>query len=373
MVSVIGVLLAVPCLVCVGLLAFPPNKHEATTAGGGSPTPGDRSLQSLLIWPNLFFWNLKQTTKALAKEGAAVVRINPDRVDALFDPLEPLTEALGITADVTVFNAAWEGFWMRSARTCLADNAARLEEAVESPDCDVVLLVAGFTYDLEEQIEVFTPTTIMGSPAERPIINAAEAERAFLVHTGASLDLRHLLFYEGDGDVFRDEFRTRFGGVVYLYRGATLFAFDCLFTIQPVRESVINDTPEAIFGGDILMEGGVMTIVGCSFFAVVPGFINSISTEIGGSILILSGTATFTLVNFMTSQIFAFNVGVGMHLAVLGGAVSMQGCTHTANLAFAGQGLCGRNIFIGGGVGIFTGVAVTDTMAFLAFYGAGTW
>jgi hypothetical protein len=44
------------------------------------------------------------------------------------------------------------------------------------------------------------------------------------------------------------------------------------------------------------MEGGVMTLVGCSFFAVVPGFINSVSTELGGAVLILSGAATLTLV-----------------------------------------------------------------------------
>jgi hypothetical protein len=130
---------------------------------------------------------------------------------------------------------------------------------------------------------------------------------------------------EGDGDVWRDEIRTRFGGVMYLSAGARLFTFDCLYTIQPERESIFNSQPEMIFGGDILMEGGSLTVVACSFFAIVPGFINSLSTEIGGSVLILGGTATFTLVNFMTSQIWAYNIGVGMHLALLGGAVNMAG------------------------------------------------
>jgi len=73
----------------------------------------------------------------------------------------------------------------------------------------------------------------------------------------------------------------------------------------------------------------------------------------------------------MTTQIFAFNAGGGMHLALLGGALSMQGCTHTANLVFALQGIVGRNIFVEGGIAVFAGVAVTDSICFLAFYGAG--
>lgn len=73
----------------------------------------------------------------------------------------------------------------------------------------------------------------------------------------------------------------------------------------------------------------------------------------------------------MTTQIFAYNAGGGMHLTVLGGSLAMTACTHTANLVFAGQGLVGRNIFLGGGVGVFTSIAVTDTMAFLSFWGAG--
>lgn len=125
--------------------------------------------------------------------------------------------------------------------------------------------------------------------------------------------------------MWRNEFRTRFGGVIYLRAGASLFTFDCLYTIQAERESIFNSQPEMIFGGDILMEAGTLNAIACSFFAIVPGFINSISTEIGGSVLILGGTATFTLVNFMTTQIFALNVGVGMHIALLGGALNMAG------------------------------------------------
>jgi hypothetical protein len=291
--SVVGILLTLPCLVFVGV-RFRHGQNESRSSSL-SHLP-QRALDSLTAFPNLFFYNLKGTAEVLIEEQAVIVGIPPERVGALFDTLDPLTDALGMTADVEGFNAAWEGFWLRNARTCLAHDAKRLTEAVESPVCDVVLLLPGYVYDLEKMINVRKPITLIGNPAERPIINAANAERACWVHSGASMDIRHIMFYEGDGDLVRNEIRTRFGGVLYLSIGANLFLFDCLFTIQPEREVIFNDQPELIWGGDILMEGGMLNALACSFFAIVPGFINSISTEIGGSVLILGGTATFTLV-----------------------------------------------------------------------------
>ena len=130
---------------------------------------------------------------------------------------------------------------------------------------------------------------------------------------------------QGDGDEYLDTVRTRFGGTVLVYPGGSLFAFDCLFTLQPYREAFFNSAPEFIFGGDILMIGGRVDLIACSLFAVTPGFANSISTELGGSVLILGGTFTMTASNFMTSQIFAYNIGVGMHLALFGGVIIMNG------------------------------------------------
>jgi len=294
--SVVGILLAFPCLVFVGVLFRHGQNGSSSSSSSFSPSLPQRALDSLTAFPNLFFWNLKGTAEVLIKEQAVIVGIPPARVGALFDTLDPVTDALGVTADVKGFNAAWEGFWLRNGRTCLAHDAKRLKEAVESPACDVVLLLPGHVYNLKKMINVRKPITLIGNPAERPIINAADAERAFWAHSGASMDIRHIMFYEGNGDLIRNGFRTRFGGVIYLSRGANTFLFDCLFTIQPQREAIINNTPEFIFGGDILMEGGMLNALACSFFAIVPGFINSISTEVGGSVLILGGTATFTLV-----------------------------------------------------------------------------
>lgn len=141
---------------------------------------------------------------------------------------------------------------------------------------------------------------------------------------------------QGEGDTLIANVRTRFGGTIFMDPGSTLFAFDCLFAIQPEREAFFTRKPEFIFGGDILMTGGVANFVACTFFAIVPGHGNSISTEIGGSVLILAGTATFSGCNFLTTQLFAYNLGVGMHVAVLGGVLIMNGrsiythaCMHT--------------------------------------------
>lgn len=109
---------------------------------------------------------------------------------------DQVVEALGIAGDVRTFNAAWDGLWLRRAGTCLADNAKRLREAIHSPQCNVVLLVPGRRYKLEQQMNVTTSKTLIGSPAERAIIDASDAERAFIVSPGVMFDVRHLLFCE---------------------------------------------------------------------------------------------------------------------------------------------------------------------------------
>lgn len=173
----------------------------AALGGGGdgtststSSTSSRRGLQQVVNLANLFFWNLKQAGKELTKQEAAVVRIDPDRVDDAFETLEPVVEALGITGNIGAFNAAWDGFWLRKSRTCLADNVQRLEEAFRSPQCAIVLLVPGRIYHLERQILVNQSKTLVGSPAERAIVDASEAERAFLVRRGVFFDVRHILF-----------------------------------------------------------------------------------------------------------------------------------------------------------------------------------
>jgi hypothetical protein len=43
---------------------------------------------------------------------------------------------------------------------------------------------------------------VIGSPFIRPIINAEESNRVFHVKRGVTLDVRHLMMYEGDGDYY---------------------------------------------------------------------------------------------------------------------------------------------------------------------------
>ena len=82
-------------LVLVGLplavLVWPPPLPSGPGASGldASGSTASRSLQFVNL-ANLFFWNLKQTAREVVKEEAAVARIDPDRVDGAFAPLEPV-------------------------------------------------------------------------------------------------------------------------------------------------------------------------------------------------------------------------------------------------------------------------------------------
>ncbi len=195
--AVLLLLLGLP-LVLVG----PFSASEAgISSGGGSSSPEEgqhfltRARRGLQVnFASLFFWNLRQTAQELLMEQAAVLEIDPERVADAFATTDPLAMALGIDQDVRTFNAAWEGLWLRNSRTCLADDAERLREAIHSPLCAVVLLVPGRKYLLESQIQVNMTKALIGSPAERPIIDASDAERAFIVRRGVFFDVRHILF-----------------------------------------------------------------------------------------------------------------------------------------------------------------------------------
>lgn len=152
----------------------------------------DRDLQNL--YPNLFFWNMWQQGEQVALQEGAIFGVDQESVEDVWHHLSPITDALGLTGPVDSFNAAWTGFWMQGAGSCLADDAERLAEAVAAPQCKIVLLVPGRTYDIEADMDVYDDTTIIGSPTLRPIIDGIEAERTFIVYNGARLELRHILF-----------------------------------------------------------------------------------------------------------------------------------------------------------------------------------
>ena len=103
-----------------------------------------------------------------------------------------------------------------------------------------------------------------------------------------------------------------------MYPGSTLFALDCLFGDQPEREALFTEDANNVLGGDILIAGGTAQFIGCTFFAITPGYANVIDRKVGTSILLLSGQASFSGCNFITTKLFAHTVGVGIHLAVLG-------------------------------------------------------
>lgn len=130
---------------------------------------------------------------------------------------------------------------------------------------------------------------------------------------------------------------ARVGGGVYVHLGGYLRAFDCSFTMPPWSEVLIRREQEYMLGGDVCIEGGRADFIACNMYVIVVGFINDFSREVGGSVLLLGGVATFTGVNFMTTQVFHCVMGFGMHVTIWGGVGIFTGWyhTHTAPRAVA--------------------------------------
>lgn len=68
---------------------------------------------------NLFFWNLKQTAKEVIKEEAALVRVDPERVDEIFAPLEPVRQCVDVWVGLLVVVFAPTAIFLKRQQTKL--------------------------------------------------------------------------------------------------------------------------------------------------------------------------------------------------------------------------------------------------------------
>jgi len=160
----------------------------------------------------------------------------------------------------------------------------------------------------------------MGYPIDRPVINAEGTHRAFQVTSTGILHIYHIIFYAGETTINESpNVILRRGGGILTEPGSRLLVVNCYFTIQPSREHLIRESVEFIWGGDVFVTGGVAQFIRCDMFAFVVGFANGWGHEWGGSVFLGAGEASFILTNFMTTQVFSYVVGGGVHVVIAAG------------------------------------------------------
>ena len=231
--------------------------------------------------------------------------------------IEPIMVALNAfaTADAlyqAIVNAAPDV-------TCIAETSEDLVEMVGDPtSCFLVLLPPGASYDLTTPAVVSTFKVIMGYPVDRPVINAEDTYRGIEVINGGVLHVYHVIFYTGESHII-PRVMLRRGGCILVEAGSRLLSVNCYYTIQPRREHILRSELEFIWGGDIFITAGTAQFIRCDMLAFVIGFVNGWGHEIGGSVFMAGGQASFILTNFMTTQLFAYVVGGGIHVWIAAG------------------------------------------------------
>lgn len=107
--------------------------------------------------------------------------------------------------------------------------------------------------------------------------------------------------------------------------GSSLLATNCLFTIQPNRERWIREDQEFHIGADVFIAAGFGNFIRCEMFVLEIGFVNGWGHEMGGSVFMAAGVASFTMTNFCQTMIFSYVIGGGVHVVMSTAIALFQG------------------------------------------------
>jgi hypothetical protein len=293
-------------------------------------------------------------------------------------------DALGLTdlADDTenFFNMLVKDTSM--AGGCTPQSGAELRAMLEDPNgCTIISLLPGMTYnvalpDSDDDITISSRKVVVGNPILLPTIDGADSIRIFHIVAGGNLDLQFVRTYRGGGELIATIPVLR-GGTALVEVGGRFSAFGVIFTnAPPIGVPAILIAPDVsratrIFGGQIFVTGGIVTITLSHFWVMQPGVLFREIYVIGADMLVVAGVAVLSGCTFTNSQLFINGGGVGFQLAVLGGVLVASGVTFTLNFLAIHASGAGILTFIGGGVGIFSGVAWTANLGAFAHFGSG--
>ena len=268
------------------------------------------------------------------------------------------------------------------SNACVPQSGMELREMVEdNTRCTIISLLPGKIYnvalpDSDDDMTVSGRKVIIGNPIALPTIDGADSVRLFHIVAGGNLDLQFVRTYRGGGELIATIPVLR-GGTALVELGGRFSAFGVIFTNAPPEGIpaflIAPDISRAvrIFGGQIFVMGGIVTITLSHFWVLQPGVLLREIYVIGADMLVVAGVAVLSGVTFTNSQLFINGFGVGFQLAVLGGVLVCSGVTFTINFLAINASGAGILTFLGGGVGIFSGCVWNANLGVLSHFGSG--
>jgi len=271
---------------------------------------------------------------------------------------------------------------MVGGTACVPQSGLELREMAEDNSrCPIISLLPGKMYnvalpDSDDDITISGRKVIIGNPIALPTIDGADSKRIFHIVAGGNLDLQFVRTYRGGGELILTIPVLR-GGTALVEIGGRFSAFGVIFTnAPPVGVPAILIAPDIsravrVFGGQIFVTGGIVTITLSHFWVLQPGVLLREIYVIGADMLVVAGVAILSGVTFTNSQLFINGFGVGFQLAVLGGVLVCSGVTFTINFLAINATGAGILTFLGGGVGIFSGCVWNANLGVLSHFGSG--
>ena len=311
-----------------------------------------------------------------------------------------INQRLSDSAFGRIFDPLWEEYIESRETACVVSTGFELQKASKDPTCSLIILdTYDMPYSIDSDIMVDRFLTIIGHPIYKPEIKCEKAIRCFHVLNGGHLEIRSLRLGRGSGRwrqplepypnpepgvpgvdttgedpdrVFGDILEVR-GGSAKVEAGgqANFYNIGFLSREDWYDITLFQDAYERVqeyeelrrlnvYGGSILVNGGIVNVVGCHFWSSLLAGTFFTEQVFGGDILLLAGDLNVVATIFQSSIFFGKGFGAGFNVAIFAGTGVFTGCTfNTVRILNFVQG-AGLSVFVGGGVSIFVGTAFTN-------------
>lgn len=242
------------------------------------------------------------------------------------------------------------------------------------PDCRIIFLIPNgpIGYNLQRQINITRPLTIIGNPIVRPIVRSLGAPVMFRIFPNASLDIRFVSLGMGSGSVL-----PTYDGVMAFIQGGTFYVdfWGRLETTScdvssPQVPAPLVDLADAtgligeirLHGGMVYVEGGVVTFTRTSFTSIIAYSPANRMTLFGGLILNMFGDVILNQCGVYIATRAVNPDVLGSFLTSLDGTITVNGGKIDVAITFSSIYGAGWSFYIGGGEFLSRGLVVAVVM-----------